>query len=98
MIPTVQAGAGAAVVRAALYERVSSEEQVEGYSLEAQDRAGRLYCDAHGWEITSTYRDEGRSARTDDLSRRPAFQQLLTDAEAGKFDAIVVHKLDRFSR
>ena len=84
--------------RAALYVRVSTEEQVEGYSLEAQDRAGRLYCDAHGWEIIDVYRDEGRSARTDDLARRPAFQQLLADAEAGHFDVIVVHKLDRFSR
>ena len=40
-------------IRAALYERVSSEEQVEGYSLDAQDRAGRLYCEAHGWDIVA---------------------------------------------
>jgi site-specific DNA recombinase len=85
-------------IRAAIYVRVSSEEQVEGYSLEAQDWAGRFYCDAHEWEIIEIYRDEGRSARTDDLARRPAFQQLLVDAEAGRFDVIVVHKLDRFSR
>ena len=69
--------------RVALYVRVSTEEQVEGYSLDAQDRAGRLYCEAHGWEIAEIYRDEGKSARTDDLARRPAFQQLLADAEAG---------------
>src|SRR5215212_7660762 len=85
-------------VRAALYERVSSEEQVEGYSLDAQNRAGRLYCEAHGWEVVHVYRDEGRSARTDDLAKRPAFQQLLADAEAGLIDVVVVHKLDRFAR
>jgi len=85
-------------VRAALYERVSSEEQVEGYSLDAQDRAGRLYCEAHGWQVAQVYRDEGRSARTDDLAKRPAFQQLLVDAEAGLIDVVVVHKLDRFAR
>src|SRR5918995_1692158 len=85
-------------IRAALYERVSSEEQVEGYSLDAQDRAGRHYCDAHGWEIVQVYRDEGRSARTDDLAKRPAFEQLLADAEAGLIDVVVVHKLDRFAR
>jgi DNA invertase Pin-like site-specific DNA recombinase len=89
---------GSRTLRAALYERVSSEEQVEGYSLDAQDRAGRLYCEAQGWEVIDVYRDEGKSARTDDLSKRPAFQQLLADAEAGLFDVIVVHKLDRFSR
>ena len=70
-------------VRAALYQRVSSEEQIEGYSLDAQDRAGRLYCQTHGWEVAQVYRDEGRSARTDDLAKRPAFQQMLADAEAG---------------
>ncbi len=40
----------------------------------------------------------GKSARTDDLVKRPAFQQLLADAESGLLDVIVVHKLDRFSR
>jgi DNA invertase Pin-like site-specific DNA recombinase len=85
-------------LRAGLYERVSSEEQIEGYSLDAQDRAGRLYCEAHGWEIAQVYRDEGKSARTDDLGRRPAFQQMLADAGAGLLDVVVVHKLDRFAR
>ena len=75
-----------------------SEEQVEGYSLDAQDRAGRLYCQTHGWEVVQVYRDEGRSARTDDLAKRPAFQQMLADAEAGLIDVVVVHKLDRFAR
>lgn len=85
-------------MRAALYFRVSTEEQVEGYSLDAQSRAGRLYCEAHGWDVVAEYRDEGKSARTDDLQRRPAFSRMLDDAEAGRFDVIVVHKLDRFAR
>src|SRR5262245_48150886 len=85
-------------IRAALYERVSSEEQVEGYSLDAQDRTGRLYCQTHGWEVVEVYRDEGRSARTDDLAMRPAFQQMLADAQAGLIDVVIVHKLDRFAR
>lgn len=84
--------------RAALYVRVSSEEQVEGYSLSAQERAITAYCGIHGYEICDQYRDEGKSARTDDLSKRPAFRQMLADAEAGHFDALIVHKLDRFAR
>src|SRR5215207_4302756 len=98
MIPTVHAWAGAATIRAALYERVSSEEQVEGYSLDAQDRAARAYCEAQGWEVVRVYRDEGKSARTDDLAKRPQFAAMLADAELGQLDVIVVHKLDRFSR
>ena len=85
-------------MRVGLYQRVSSEEQVQGYSLDAQDRAGRLYCEAHDWEVARSYRDEGRSARTDDLANRPAFREMLADAEAGRLDVIVVHKLDRFAR
>jgi DNA invertase Pin-like site-specific DNA recombinase len=52
----------------------------------------------HGWQIVQEYSDEGKSARTDDLAKRPAFAQMLADAEAGLFDVIVVHKLDRFAR
>src|SRR5688500_3929753 len=84
--------------RAALYYRVSSEEQVEGYSLDAQQRAARAYCESHGWSVAHEYRDEGRSARTDDLRKRPAFAAMLADADAGLFDVVVVHKLDRFAR
>ncbi len=83
--------------RAAVYVRVSTEEQTEGYSLSAQERAGEAYCAQHGWEPI-VYREEGRSARTDDLAKRPAFAQMLEDAEAGRIVVVVVHKLDRFAR
>lgn len=84
--------------RAAIYVRVSSEEQVEGYSLSAQERAARAYCEAHGWELVLTYADEGKSAWTDDVAKRPEFSRMLADAEAGAFDVLIVHKLDRFAR
>ncbi len=84
--------------RAAVYVRVSSEEQVEGYSLDAQVRSATMYCETHDWEIAREYRDEGKSARTDDLAKRPAFARMLADADAGLIDVIVVHKLDRFAR
>src|SRR5215212_4923003 len=83
--------------RAAVYVRVSSDEQVDGYSLAAQERAAETFCTQQGWQ-TVTYRDEGTSARVDDISKRPAFKQLLTDVEAGRVDVVVVHKLDRFAR
>jgi site-specific DNA recombinase len=85
-------------MRAALYVRVSSKEQVQGYSLDAQTRAIESYCTQHDYEVVARYRDEARSARTDNLTMRPAFQQMLEDAEAGRFDVLVVHKLDRFAR
>jgi site-specific DNA recombinase len=84
--------------RAVGYFRVSSEEQLEGYSISAQERAYRQYCEAHGCTPVGEYRDEGKSARTDNIRRRPGFTQMLQDAQEGLFDVIVVHKMDRFSR
>jgi site-specific DNA recombinase len=84
--------------RAAVYLRVSSEEQIDGFSLDAQERAIASYCRDHGYEIVARYRDEGKSARTDDASKRPGFRQLMDDAQARRFDVVIVHKLDRFAR
>lgn len=84
--------------RAALYARVSSEEQVEGYSIDAQRRAFQTLCESKGWVPQQEYIDEGISAHNDNISNRPAFQQMINDALIGKFDVLIVHKLDRFSR
>ena len=85
-------------MKAALYARVSSEEQVEGYSIDAQKRSFQSLARDKGWETYREYVDEGKSARTDDINKRPAFKEMITDALAGRFDVIVVHKLDRFAR
>jgi site-specific DNA recombinase len=85
-------------MRAVLYARVSSEEQVEGYSIDAQKRAFRSLVQGRGWMPSKEYVEEGKSARTEDINKRPVFKEVITDALAGKFDVLVVHKLDRFSR
>ena len=85
-------------MRAAIYARVSSEEQVQGYSIDAQLRACRAYASEKGWQVVGEYVDEGRSARTDNIAKRPKFRAMLEDAAARHFDVLVVHKLDRFSR
>ena len=84
--------------RVGIYYRVSGKEQLQGYSLDAQVRAIEAWCSGQGWEIVARYPEPARSARTDVLAKRPAFRQMLTDAEAGRFDVVVVHKLDRFAR
>jgi site-specific DNA recombinase len=94
-LPQQRGGAGRL---AAVYVRVSSKEQVEGYSLEAQLRACREFCAARGYAVVAEYADEGRSAHTDNLAKRPQFARMLADAEAGRFQLIVVHKMDRFAR
>jgi site-specific DNA recombinase len=85
-------------MRAGVYIRVSSEEQVDGFSLDAQRRITEEACLARRWTITEVYVDEGTSARGDPMSKRPAFKRMMEDAEAGLLDVVVVHKLDRFAR
>src|SRR5262245_25686386 len=77
--------------RVALYVRVSSEEQLEGYSIDAQRRAARALCAERGWEVVAEYADEGRSARYEDLNRRPRFKAMLEAAEEHQVDVVLVH-------
>ena len=85
-------------MRAVAYIRVSSISQVEGHSLDAQERLFKNLCKNRDWEIIRIYREEGKSAHVEAIARRPVFRQLLEDARRGDFDAVVVHTLDRWSR
>lgn len=83
-------------LRVAGYRRVSMREQVDGHSLAAQKNNIQQYAAANNWQLTKMYTDAGISAKKG--SQRPALQSLLADAEAGKFDIVVVDKVDRFYR
>ena len=83
------------MLRYAGYIRISSEEQVGNYSVEAQKRAITTWVRAQEGRLVQVYVDEAQSGRT---SERPAFQKMRQDARKGKFHALVVHKFDRFSR
>ena len=86
------------MMRAALYARVSIKDQLQGYSMDAQSRAFHKLVDDREWSVYREYVEEGRSAHTDDVRKRPVFLQAIEDAIAGKYDVLVVHKIDRFSR
>ena len=85
-------------MRAVAYIRVSSADQVEGHSLDAQERAFYDLCNGRGWQPVHVYREEGKSAHTDSIQKRPTFRQLLEDATKGQFDMVVVHTMDRWAR
>lgn len=82
-------------MRYAAYVRISSEDQVGNFSIDAQQRAIEAWVAAKGGMLVQLYKDEAQSGRTAD---RPAFQQMRRDARKGKFDAVIVHKFDRFAR
>lgn len=82
-------------MRAVIYARYSSTQQREE-SIEAQVRACSGYIDKQsGWTLIGQYADRAFSARSD---QRPEFQRMIRDAKQRKFDVLVIHKLDRFSR
>jgi site-specific DNA recombinase len=83
------------IMRYAAYIRVSSQDQVDGYSLDAQRRAITEWVQGKGGTIVKWYADEGESALT---TNRSSFQKMRLDARNGKFDALVVHKFGRFAR
>jgi site-specific DNA recombinase len=85
-------------MRAVAYIRVSSASQVDGHSLDAQERLFHELCKSRKWEAVRVYREEGKSAHVEAIARRPVFRQLLDDTSKNLFDVIVVHTLDRWSR
>jgi site-specific DNA recombinase len=87
---------GVPIMRYAAYIRVSDEEQVHGYSLDAQRRAIQEWVIGKGGALVKIYADEGETATS--MATRTDFQKMRLDARAGKFDALVVHKFDRFAR
>jgi len=83
------------VLRVALYVRVSSKEQVDGYSIGEQIDRLKKYCEAMGWEVYKIYTDPGYSGGD---TNRPGLQDMTKDIVAGRIDKVVVYKLDRLSR
>ncbi|WP_240353215.1 recombinase family protein [Cohnella algarum] len=84
-------------IKAALYARVSTEEQAkEGYSIAAQIAEIRRYADQNGFEIVDEYVDEGASGKS--IAGRSQMKRLLRDANQHKFGVVIIYKIDRLAR
>jgi DNA invertase Pin-like site-specific DNA recombinase len=81
-------------MRAALYIRVSTEDQArEGFSLDAQEKRLIAYCKVRGWDVSGIYRDEGCSGR---VIVRPEYERMMSEHES--WDVLLVLKMDRIHR
>ncbi len=91
---------GEAVSRAAIYIRVSDEEQVKGHSLDFQLADCKEQAERDGFTISDEhiYKEPGVSAKT--ATKRPEFQKMIAEAKSRPrpFERIYVWKLDRFAR
>lgn len=82
-------------IKAGLYARVSTDSQLEGYSIDAQKEFLISYAKSKDYTEFEFYIDGGYSGK--DLNR-PAIQRLIEDCKNHKIDAVFVFKLDRISR
>jgi DNA invertase Pin-like site-specific DNA recombinase len=80
--------------RGVIYARYSSERQNE-QSIVGQVDVCKKWASNNDIEIIDIYHDEALTGKTD---KRPDFQRMVKDAKNGKFDYVIVYKLDRFSR
>jgi DNA invertase Pin-like site-specific DNA recombinase len=78
-------------LRVAIYARVSTDMQ----SVDMQLDSLRQYCGNRGWTIQQVYSDQGISGTK---VKRPALDQLMSDARKRKFDCVLVWAFDRFAR
>ena len=77
------------------YVRVSTENQLENYSIDEQTKRLKAYCLSKGWTVLKVYTDGGYSGGN---LNRPALNMMLQDLRAGLAQVVVVYKLDRLSR
>jgi DNA invertase Pin-like site-specific DNA recombinase len=84
------------LIPAAQYLRVSTERQE--YSLEGQEQVIASWASEHGFAVSRTYRDEGKSGL--DLAGRAGLAQLLHDVVSGRqsYKAVLVYDVSRWGR
>ena len=83
--------------KVAAYARVSMETERLHHSLSAQiSYYSDLIQKNPEWEYAGVYADEGISGTS--VAKRPEFQRMLDDCEAGKIDIILTKSISRFAR
>lgn len=82
-------------MKVALYARVSTEQQIENYSIPLQRERIKAFCLSKGWDDVKEYVDAGYSGSH---LNRPALEQLQKDIKNKKVNVVIVYRLDRLSR
>ena len=86
------------LVRAALYIRVSGEEQkIKGLSLEAQQERLEAYAKERGWLIVGVYIDAAKTARKN-MHKRAEFKRMIEAVKRDEIDVLLFCRLDRWFR
>ena len=83
--------------KVAFYTRISTDEDHQKYSLDAQKDRLEAFCKSQygdEWELAKLYRDTESGTHM----HRPGLEEMLYDAECQVFDTLLVFRVDRLSR
>lgn len=83
--------------RAAIYCRLSKDDDLEGESASIANQRSMLesYCARQGWEVVAVFQDDGFTGLNLD---RPDFQRMLKAIEKGVVNLVITKDLSRLSR
>ena len=82
-------------VRVGIYTRRSTDDENQPYSIEVQDERLDSYVGSQpGWHVAMRFSDDASGGST----KRPGLQRALQAARTGLIDALLVYRVDRFSR
>src|SRR5437867_292135 len=81
---------------AVIYCRVSTDDQLDNFSIETQERACREFCGREGFMVSQAFQ-EARSAKT---AERPRFQAMIAHCQKHRKEiaAVIVYAVSRFAR
>lgn len=85
-------------IKVYIYTRVSTNMQIDGYSLESQKSRMKAFADFNDFEIVGEYEDAGKSGKS--IEGRFEFNRMMEDIKSGKdgVSYVLVFKLSRFGR
>jgi site-specific DNA recombinase len=83
-------------MQAVIYTRISKDREGAGLGVKRQQADCAELADRLGWTIVATYSDDDISAYSG--RRRPGYEQMCADLDAGKAQGLIVWHADRLHR
>jgi site-specific DNA recombinase len=84
------------VIRAGIYARISSDREGDNLAISRQLQDCELLAATKDWQVVERYVDSDISAYGG--KRRPEYERMLEEIEAGVVEAVVVYHADRLHR
>lgn len=86
-------------LRAVIYSRISHDPQDRQLGVERQEQDCLRLVSGRGWELAfPPFRENDTSASTRSSTRRPVYEQMLAQLQAGMADVLVCYSTSRLTR